>query len=971
MYRRTMGIQDSSSSPRQMTRGNSRGSTVMNAATTATKSRMATYGHGLYGTGKSSRQSSKSQLSQLWGLRGAPAQNLPNAGMLPAIKSEEKRRLRMNARGARQRAVAYSHPHSPRRTEVSSAQWREHNANARGRQDVSPGGSGLHRPGSTVFVEFIPDWGMTIPTVGRNAHVRGFYRVPLELLPAFSAKPSIGTPILKVEHVDEVTLVRDATVDAAVLQQEGGGIVNVAAPDDEALADGDTLLLELPTVPAPVPVTVDRPGNWWADEMDIDDDDPQSCPGENLLSVAVTLDQHAAHLDINRAAATAIQRRVRGIIARVTVRRTLLRQRAAAYCIQRLFRGYRSRRISAIIQVSEVALARLEADELEIWGPHAVTTVRDRITWVAAALYVARSERLHRAHAHAATAIQCCARGFLTRALLRRQHSAALILQRQTRVIVARGAQQTITVSPPRSAVLNLTAGEEDTAGDIPYARGSYIRASVYRAKMKRYDSGLERRRRHLSSLRRAREKEAAAIIQCAARRCLAITSMILLQRRKAAVAIQRYARGSAARTLARTLREMQRAMAALRIQRAFRGYHVRCRPVLRRTTTAPSPDNSNGFGRSWTTRKSNASKMLGSNRHDSSKVVGSEPTRGSEVEGGNDNIITTPARDKTSTSRVSSASMVQGSKPWRAMDGDDNSSPAPIMADDIGSTACWERIQRNVRKNQVARKLHQVARKLRELQPYVATYSSVDTRRRLAENYGPSVPWYNADDSILRKMYDPSFKGPQRQYTTSHVDTLQSLRDEFYRQYNDGGTYVIRNQALDITSRVYETIATYIDLDKQYGPKRTDKNLCHHTTTMAILEKADPFPDAVLSSRSFKDSYHKDNELERAIHLRCHIVMSQIRQIRKAFGRVIQGEARALRWGEMVLEAAQGVRSDIGRLCAVYNPSWRHTYSMPCTILPEIVTNYIDIALELATRLVVEERTYRYKTVLAKTNRR
>ncbi|EJK54891.1 hypothetical protein THAOC_25443, partial [Thalassiosira oceanica] len=255
-----MGIQDSSSSPRQMTRGNSRGSTVMNAATTANKSRStvmnaattanksrtATHGHSLYGTGKSSRQSSKSQLSQLWGLRGAPAQNLPNAGMLPAIKSEEKRRLRMNARGTRQPAVAYSHPHSPRRTEVSSAQWREHNANARGRQDMLPGDSGLHRPGSTVFVEFIPDGGMTIPTVGTNAHVRGFYRVPLEHLPAFSAKPSIGTTILtppvdalQVEHVDEVTLVRDATVGAAVLHQEGGEIVNVAAPDDEALADGD------------------------------------------------------------------------------------------------------------------------------------------------------------------------------------------------------------------------------------------------------------------------------------------------------------------------------------------------------------------------------------------------------------------------------------------------------------------------------------------------------------------------------------------------------------------------------------------------------------------------------------------------------------------------------------------------------------------------------------------------------------
>ncbi|EJK70953.1 hypothetical protein THAOC_07648 [Thalassiosira oceanica] len=549
-----------------------------------------------------------------------------------------------------------------------------------------------------------------------------------------------------------------------------------------------------------------------------------------------------------------------------------------------------------------------------------------------------------------------------------------------------------------------MTANEEDTAGDIPYARGSYIRASVHRAKMKRYDSGLERRRRRLSSLRHARETEAAAIIQCTARRCLAIKSMTLLKRRKAAVAIQRYARGSDARTLARNLREMQRAMAALRIQRAFRGYHVRCRPVLRRTAAAPSPDNSIGFGRSWTTRKSNVSRMLGSNRHDSSKVVGSEPTRGrmlgserhgssqvvgseptrgSEVEGGNDTIITTSARYKNLTSRVSSASRVQGSKPWQALDGDDSSSMASIRTVDLGTTVHWDRIKRDVRKNQAARESRSKP-KVRTPVPSstrsIAANNLVKTRRRLAKNYGPYVPWYDADDDILRRMDEvylgdpgepnPHFSSPKLGYYDAPLPTLIRSYQQTY------GRGHASTEAHDVIVRAYRDIHshnTYVFTGGIWGyNKMTKERPVHHGKyVMAELRKVNPAPDEDLSL----PSPQRDADLDTAIELRCHIVMQQLETTSRAAlettsGAFLEGVTNEyfFRRGELALESAQCVRSDIGRLLAFYKSSHapRSLRGHNRIGWDMTVANYIDVALDLATQAVVKDKTNRYEAVTA-----
>ena len=267
---------------------------------------------------------------------------------------------------------------------------------------------------------------------------------------------------------------------------------------------------------------------------------------ERRQHVAATTVQHVVKQAARRRratkskAATTIQSRVRGLLTRTLVCRDRSSWRTATLRIQRIFRGHRGRRIfksmalkraMAAIQVAEGVLARIEAVELETWGPHAVATVTDRVTWIAMALSIARL-RAGNLRWVAATAIQRAARrGLANKAVtMIRRHKASVAIQRRT--------------------------------------RGSRARAFVCRVRLTQ------------------RQLAAATIIQCAERRRLANKSAARLRRHQAAAAIQcanaaaaiiqGYARGLSARALTHGLRETRRTAAALRVQRFFRGYSGR-----------------------------------------------------------------------------------------------------------------------------------------------------------------------------------------------------------------------------------------------------------------------------------------------------------------------------------------------------------------------------------------------------------
>ena len=264
--------------------------------------------------------------------------------------------------------------------------------------------------------------------------------------------------------------------------------------------------------------------------------------------VAATIVQHAVKQAGRRRratkskAATTIQSRVRGLLARTLVCRDRSLWRTATLRIQRIFRGHRGRRIfksmaltraMAAIQVAEGVLARIEAVELETWGPHAVATVKDRVTWIATALSVARLRAEHLRWV-AAIVIQRAARRRLANRLVTmlRRHKASVAIQCRTRG------------SRARAFVCRVRSTQRQLAAVIT------IQCA-------------ERCRLANKSAARLRRRKAAVAIQRAARSF--VCRVHLTQHRHAAAAIiQGYARGLAARALAHSLREKRRMMAFL-----------------------------------------------------------------------------------------------------------------------------------------------------------------------------------------------------------------------------------------------------------------------------------------------------------------------------------------------------------------------------------------------------------------------
>ncbi|EJK53133.1 hypothetical protein THAOC_27488 [Thalassiosira oceanica] len=203
--------------------------------------------------------------------------------------------------------------------------------------------------------------------------------------------------------------------------------------------------------------------------------------------------------------------------------------------------------------------------------------------------------------------------------------------------------------------------------------------------------------------------------------------------------------------------------------------------------------------------------------------------------------------------------------------------------------------------------------------------------------------------------------------------EPLPTLIRSYQQTYGHKGHGHASKEAHDVIVRAYRDIHshnTYVFTGgiRGYDKLTTERPVHHGKYVMAELRRVNPAPDEVLSL----PSPQRDADLDFAIGLRCHIIMLLLETTSGAVLETTlqQGVTNEFlfRMGELALESAQSVRSDIGRLLAFYKSSHapRSTWSHYRTGWDMTVANYIDVALDLATQAVVKKKTHRYEAVTA-----